>query len=387
MAQTPQTLSAQKSKCVLAATLSIIFASAAQAQWEIQTAPTTADLRGIESVGKGIAWASGTEGAVLRTTNDGKDWQRCVTPTGAEHLDFRGIQAFDPTTAIVMSSGKGALSRIYKTTDGCQTWSLLFTNPDPDGFWDALQFSDRAEGTILGDPVKGTVAVWYSHDGGTKWAHNRLEGGLEVSSGTQAFAASNSGLMIDDLLFVSAFVTGGSQPSLFWRPVELTVKPYTWKSSLYWTKADIPLAKGPTAGAFSIAHTQDFELLGQGRPSLFTRMVIVGGDFQKPDQSAGTAVFTINGGQGWYPAQTPPHGYRSSVAYDSKTKTWITVGPNGTDISTDDGRHWRALRPSAALHESADADQHWNALSLPFAVGPHGRIGRLRREALKSDAP
>ena len=42
------------------------------------------------------------------------------------------------SAAIIMSSGKGALSRIYKTTDACATWILLFTNPDPEGFWDAV---------------------------------------------------------------------------------------------------------------------------------------------------------------------------------------------------------------------------------------------------------
>jgi len=79
---------------------------------------------------------------------------------------------------------------------------------------------------------------------------------------------------------------------------------------------------------------------------------------------------------------TPPHGYRSAVAYDAAAKTWITVGLSGTDISTDDGRNWRALRPNPALNEPADADQHWNALSLPFVVGPHGRIGKLNAKAL-----
>jgi hypothetical protein len=79
-------------------------------------------------------------------------------------------------------------------------------------------------------------------------------------------------------------------------------------------------------------------------------------------------------------AQTPPHGYRSSVAYSPTTKTWITVGPNGTDISTDDGRNWRALKTTPA--EPPEADRDWNALSLPFVVGPHGRIGKLRLEAL-----
>ncbi len=61
--------------------------------------------------------------------------------------------------------------------------------------------------------------------------------------------------------------------------------------------------------------------------------------------------------------QSPPHGYRSAVAYDADFKTWTTVGPNGTNISTD-GRNW-------------------NALSLPFVVGPHGRIGKLDAEVVK----
>jgi hypothetical protein len=80
---------------------------------------------------------------------------------------------------------------------------------------------------------------------------------------------------------------------------------------------------------------------------------------------------------------TPPHGYRSAVAYVSSTGTWITVGPNGTDISTDDGRNWRALKPSPT--DTPDADRNWNALSLPFVVGPHGRIGILRPTALTTN--
>jgi photosystem II stability/assembly factor-like uncharacterized protein len=378
------------STCVSIATLAFIFATVcgdhARAQWEVQSAPTAADLRGIDNIGKGIVWVSGTDGTILRTTSDGKDWKRCATPPAAEHLDFRGIKAFDASTAIVMSSGKGPLSRLYKTTDACQTWALLFTNPDAEGFFDAIQFSDRSNGYILGDPVNGAMAVWYGHHGKANWAWNRVQG-LEVSADTAAFAASNSGLMIDERLSVAAFITGGSHPSFFWRPVEVAITQNAWKPSLYWSKVEIPLSTGTTAGAFSIAHTQDFNLLGSRRPSLFTRMVIVGGDFQKPEQSSGTAVFTGDGGQAWYAARTPPHGYRSSVAYDSKTKTWITVGPNGTDISTDDGRKWRALRPNPTLPEALGKipeDRNWNALSLPFVAGPHGRIGKLRPAALTS---
>jgi hypothetical protein len=71
----------------------------------------------------------------------------------------------------------------------------------------------------------------------------------------------------------------------------------------------------------------------------------------------------------------PPNGYRSAVAYDPNVNTWIAVGPSGTDISTDDGRNWRALKPKPT--DELDADKNWSALSLPFVVGPNGRIGRL----------
>jgi photosystem II stability/assembly factor-like uncharacterized protein len=352
---------------------------AARAQWEILPSGTTSDLRGVHSIGHGVAWASGTEGTVLRTVDDGKHWNRCATPPGAEHLDFRGIQAFDDKTAVVMSSGKGSLSRVYKTANACQAWVLLFTNPDADGFFDALQFSDRRSGYILGDPVNGSMAIWQTQHGGKSWVRMPAEG-LKVAPDTEAFAASNSGWMMDESLFISAFITGGPQPSIVWRPLEVAMKPYTWKSSMYWSRDDLPLAKGATAGAFSIAHTPDINLLAGQRPALFTHIVVVGGDFKKPDASVGTAAFTIDAGRTWYAAKTPPHGYRSAVAYDAAAKSWITVGPNGTDLSTDDGHTWRALKPGPG--EPPDADQHWNALSLPFAVGPHGRIGKLRPNAL-----
>jgi photosystem II stability/assembly factor-like uncharacterized protein len=125
--------------------LTLLFTAAAQAQWQILPTPTTADLRGIHAVSPEIAWASGTKGTVLRTVDAGAHWAICPVPPDAEHLDFRGVQAFDAQTAIVMSTGKGPISRLYKTTDACQTWKLVFTNPDPEGFWERNQVPGSAK--------------------------------------------------------------------------------------------------------------------------------------------------------------------------------------------------------------------------------------------------
>ena len=140
-----------------------------------------------------------------------------------------------------------------------------------------------------------------------------------------------------------------------------------------WYPRQIPMFDGGSSrGIFSIG------LKSLGYP---IGMVAVGGDYKKPNDM-GIAVYSAKRWLRWSAAAAPPHGYRSAVAYDADTKTWITVGPNGTDISTDDGKNWRALHPDAALHETPDADRNWNALSLPFVVGPHGRIGKLNANAL-----
>src|SRR5580698_649242 len=105
--------------------------SAAQQVWQMQDSGTTASLRGIDSVDGTVAWASGAEGTVLNTTDGGAHWQKCAVPDAATDgatLDFRGVQAWDASTAIVMASGPGDKSRLYKTTDGCGTWNLLLKN-------------------------------------------------------------------------------------------------------------------------------------------------------------------------------------------------------------------------------------------------------------------
>jgi photosystem II stability/assembly factor-like uncharacterized protein len=191
------------------ALLLLALTATAHAQWDLQTSNTTASLRGIHALGNGIAWASGTEGTVLHTTDNGTHWQRCTTPPDAEKLDFRGIQAFDAETAIVMSSGKGDLSRLYKTTDACQTWKLVFTNPDPDGFWDAVVSTGSPMIiSILGDPVEGRFIFRWTDDGAKTW---HIERSSTTAPGEGAFAASNSSLIVDEVDGPTEFATGGSQ--------------------------------------------------------------------------------------------------------------------------------------------------------------------------------
>jgi hypothetical protein len=64
------------------------------------------------------------------------------------------------------------------------------------------------------------------------------------------------------------------------------------------------------------------------------------------------------------------------VQWSESLKAWITVGTNGSDISRDDGKTWSPLD-----------DGNWNSLSLPFVVGPKGRIARIDPAAIQSAPP
>jgi hypothetical protein len=43
----------------------------------------------------------------------------------------------------------------------------------------------------------------------------------------------------------------------------------------------------------------------------------------------------------------------------------------------------RGIHSIGTPQDQPDAHRNWNALSLPFVVGPKGRIGKLHPEALK----
>jgi hypothetical protein len=356
------------------------------AQWLLQDSHTTDDLYGIHFVGDGIAWASGSNGTVLRTADDGDHWQRCATPPEAEALDFRGIQAFDANIALVMSSGPGSLSRVYKTMDGCVSWKLVFTNPDaPNGSFKAIQFiaaggRDKGRiGDLIGDPVRGEFAQFRTYDYGQSWSKTHRPWVASAREGEAPSAASNSSLI--EVRGGTLFVTEGSACRS--RTEEEYVK-HDPSVSVKYVGGDIPVGCGKSAGAVSVAARLGPDDMGARDAAKYIVRVVhtgdvlvaVGGDPRQPDRSIGTCAISLDGSLRWSKSETPPHGFRSSVAYDAPTRTWISVGPNGTDTSTDDGRNWHSIIPEPT--DAPDSDRKWSALSLPFVVGPMGRIGKLR---------
>jgi len=358
----------------------MVVSAQGNSPWVMQESGTTAGLRGIDTVDGKVAWASGTGGTVLKTVDGGAHWQRCAVPDAVADggtLDFRGVQAWDTHTAIVMSSGPGDKSRLYKTSDGCKTWTLLLKNPDsPEGFFDSF-WLNGSSGMLLGDPVRGELAVFKTENGGKSWKRDAHDGLALKGHSVAAFAASNSCIARGNRLFAQGVVTGGKDGAMLFTRLNYpdfdkshgVVGKMKWKE-YGWKTVRIPIAAGTeSAGAFAIGYRYPITSgickdCGFGENSI---LIAVGGDYTKANESNGTAAWSADGGDQWTASAKLPHGYRSSVQWGEELRTWIAVCPNGSDVSRDDGKTW----------DSID-DGDWNALSLPFVVGPKGRIGRLQ---------
>lgn len=353
--------------------------AAAASPWEMQDSGTTAGLRGIDAVNAQVAWASGSGGTVLRTVDGGAHWTQCAVPDAAKDgaaLDFRGVQGWDAQTAIVMASGPGTKSRLYKTTDGCRTWKLIFRNPDsPNGFLDSF-WLNGGRGMLLGDPVGGRFTVFRTRDGGKTWKRDRRKGLSLKGRSLAAFAASNSCIPIGNGRSMRSFATGGKDGAYFYSlfydreddgPGGILAHAVEKKTD--WISSPVRVIAGAeSAGVFSVAYRYPVTSgICEGcSVQENSRFIAVGGDYTKPNEGAGTAAWSADGGWTWTASAQPPHGYRSAVAWNDALKAWIAVGTNGSDISHNDGKTWAALD-----------DGDWNAVSLPFVVGPKGRIAKL----------
>lgn len=290
----------------------------AQPAVENQVSHTTESLRGASAVSRQIAWASGTHGAYLRTTDGGGNWISAQVP-GAGALDFRAVVAFSADQAFLMSAGPGDQSRIYHTTDGGGHWQLEFTNQDPKGFFDSMAFWDAKHGIVLGDPVpvdgKLKFELLVTEDG-QSWHSIPTARLPDAKEGEGAFAASNSSIAVlrsgsyQNIWFAS----GGTVARVF----------HSSDHCRTWTVAETPIIHGSdSAGIFSIAFRDAFHGL------------IAGGDYKHPNDEVPNLASTSDGGKTWHLERNPDaRGYLSAVTYGSGSPTsWFLVGPDYVTVA------------------------------------------------------
>lgn len=325
-----------------------LFLVAQSLKVEIIESGTNSNLRGLSVVNDNILWVSGSNGTVGRSSNAGKNW-KWMTVKGFETKDFRDIEAFDANTAIIMAID--APGYILKTTNGGETWKVVYENKTKGMFLDAMDFSTPLHGIVVGDPVNGAVFLAETKNGGESWSEINNSGSrLKTDSGEAFFAASGSNIR---LFSNGAFyiVSGGTKSNILSKG---KVTP-------------LPLIQGKeSTGANSI------DVFDDGIPDEpGKRMIVVGGDFLNANSIEKNCFFSADGGKSWKAPKTPPNGYRSSVEYLSRNDV-LTCGLNGVDYSRDGGKNWKWISK-----ESFNVCKISRIGSAVFLAGPNGKIGRL----------
>lgn len=154
-----------------------------------QQSNTTVRLYAVSPVNSRVVWVAGNLGTYLVTTDGGKHWRAAKVP-GAETLAFRDVEAVSAKVAYLLSIGSGEDSRIYKTVDGGQSWTMQFQNHNPAAFYDCFDFWTPKRGLTFSDAT-GTRFPAIKTTNGRTWQDigNRLP---TAQPGEAAFASSGT---------------------------------------------------------------------------------------------------------------------------------------------------------------------------------------------------
>jgi photosystem II stability/assembly factor-like uncharacterized protein len=313
---------------------------------EILTSGTNTSLRGLSVVSDEIVWVSGSNGTVGKTTDGGKNW-KWFTVKGFEKKEFRDIEAFDATTAVIIAIDEPAY--ILRTVDGGETWKVVYENKTKGMFLDAMEFWNEQAGIVIGDPIDKKFFVTRTFDGGKTWEDIPQMNRPASDSGEACFAASGTNIRALDN-DEAVFVSGGLSSNVFIRD----------------QKNHLPVLQGQeSAGANSVAVWDRYKRKGGNQ------LVVVGGDFQKPNSDTLNCAYSTNRGKTWKLPKTPPHGYRSCVEYLDE-KTLVSCGLNGVDYSVDNANTWKWI-----------SKESFNTCSIAkigrtiYLAGNKGKVGKL----------
>jgi photosystem II stability/assembly factor-like uncharacterized protein len=316
-----------------------------------QSSGTTNRLQAISVVSPRIVWASGLGGTYVVTTDGGETWRAGVVP-GAEALQFRDVEAVNARVAYLLAAGTGTDSRIYKTEDGGETWSLQFTNQDPAAFYDCFAFWSPKRGVVFSDAVSGRFPVLRTTDGET-WQDigDRLPA---AQAGEAAFAASGTCVTAQGGQRAWIITAGAPEVRVF----------YTTDGGDAWEDAATPIVQGPaSAGGATI----DFRDPHHG--------ILAGGDLNDNTVPTNNVAVSDDGGQSWElatPTPWPGAAYGLSYVRGLGQRTVVATGPGGAAWSPDEGGSWNLL---------PGVENYWAvAFASPQAgwlVGTEGRILKI----------
>jgi len=294
-------------------------------------------LQSIAITPNNTVWASGTKGNVVMSIDNGQSWQTKIVPESAT-LQFRDIWA-NNTTVFLLAAGEGEQSRLYRSDDNGDNWTLQYTMNNPKGFINCFDFWDENNGLVFGDSIDDKLFMLRTTDGGKNWSR-LVTAPLAQKGGEGGFSASGSCVRVGSNGQVWAS-TGATKSARLLRSTD---------RGLTWNSTPLPYPKGDTAGIFSTIPDSQWTF---------------GGRMKEPEI---TGYHLVE--QQW--KATKNIGLKGAIyGSDSYLNNLIVVNPDGVSLSKDNGKHWQKI--SSDSYWVVEFDNNGTA----WLAGPQGRISSL----------
>ena len=254
-----------------------------------------------------------------------------------------------------MSSGNGADSRIYHTTDGGSTWTLQFTNSDSAAFYDCIGFFDAKHGVAYSDASGPHSNILRTTDGGAHWVLLAPGSVPDALAKEGAFASSNSCVVTANAR--TGWIAASEPQARVFRSDDAGA---SWRV----VSSESPLVHGANSGitALSFRDTEH---------GLATAAVI--DNAMVRDTTPHAVAVTSDGGATWTLTHRPDRpGALSGAALVPAAGDGVALiaSYSGVFVTTDLGNTWSAL----------DNGRYWAVRAAgrrAWVVGMSGRITRI----------
>jgi photosystem II stability/assembly factor-like uncharacterized protein len=173
-------------------------AMSVNAQWVQQNAPTTSALLRVSFLNRYTGWACGLNGAMLKTTNGGNNWD--IQTTNIVGKELRNVNVIDSNILYSV----GFFETIIKTTNGGQNWNIIRDGQIGNGnsYWSSYFINQNTgwicgSGSLIFKTTNGgitfdsvSIPTGYLYD---IYFRNPLEG-LACGDGAAMYKTTNGGL-------------------------------------------------------------------------------------------------------------------------------------------------------------------------------------------------
>jgi photosystem II stability/assembly factor-like uncharacterized protein len=328
----------------------------------VQVLDPKVSFQAVHRIGQHIV-ASGTNGGIYQSTDNGQHWSKIPGPENSLSLQFRDIQLLSNGELTVMSAGEGDNSRIYRTDDDGKNWRLQIVGTRASTFYDCMHFVNQQQGWLYGDSDESGLFILATVDGGHHWKRQDLA--LKVQAGEGGFASSGTCLNKgnDNNIYIG---TGNAiTPRVLIHSVQ---NGQNGQNGENWQSIETLFPGGEAAGVFSVQQAEQW-------------LYIFGGSLKEQQNPAKAQRYNLQTKQWSTLPEVPLKGaiYGSDLISKNNKTNVLIASPQGVSLWQEGAKSWTMLSQNNIW--SIACDDHFGCVG----VGKNGVVERFIRIDMTSN--